>query len=154
MIVPNVQGMDIGDALNVLKLKDLSLFFIYDKESSEEEGTVLTQTPEENGELAANKPMKLSISEPAGTRYSYKGEISLTVPKDGTYLKIGVPGEINGIPVYYIIYDTILESGDQVIKPDSYLVLDSKEDSIQKDVAIFMNDVLVKSETLELTKGR
>lgn len=154
VIVPNVQGMDIGDALNVLKLKDLSLFFIYDKESSEEEGTVLTQTPEENGELAANKPMKLSISEPAGTRYSYKGEISLTVPKDGTYLKIGVPGEINGIPVYYIIYDTILESGDQVIKPDSYLVLDSKEDSIQKDVAIFMNDVLVKSETLELTKGR
>lgn len=154
VIVPNVQGMDIGDALNVLKLKDLSLFFIYDKESSEDEGTVLTQTPEENGELAANKPMKLSISEPAGTRYSYKGEISLTVPKDGTYLKIGVPGEINGIPVYYIIYDTILESGDQVIKPDSYLVLDSKEDSIQKDVAIFMNDVLVKSETLELTKGR
>lgn len=154
VIVPNVQGMDIGDALNVLKLKDLSLFFIYDKESGEDEGTVLTQTPEENGELAANKPMKLSISEPDGTRYSYKGEISLTVPKDGTYLKIGVPGEINGIPVYYIIYDTILESGDQVIEPDSYLVLDSKDDSVQKDVAIFMNDVLVKSETLELTKGR
>lgn len=152
---PNVVGMQIGDALNVLRLKDLSLFFVYEKVSSEEAGVVLSQNPEENNELAANKPMKLYVSEPSGMEYSYKGDgVVFTIPKDGTTLRIGVPGEIGGIPVYYIIYDSLLESGDQVVKPESYAVFDSKEDSLQKDVAIFMNDVLVKSESIEFTKGR
>ncbi len=152
--VPNVTGMEIGDALNVLKLKELSLFLLYEKRDGEA-GTVLSQTPEENGEIATNRPVRLSVSEADGTRYSYKGEgITLTIPKDGTTLRLGVPGEINGIPVYYIIYDAVLESGDQIVKPETSLVFDSKEDSIQKDVAIFMNDVLVKTDNIEFTKGR
>ncbi|MEG2574447.1 MAG: protein kinase [Christensenella sp.] len=152
--VPNVQGMQLADALNVLKLKDAAIFFIYDKQSEEDAGTVLSQVPQENGELAANKPMALGIAEPKGTKYSYNGTIELNIPKDGTTLKIGVPGDVNGTPVYYIIYDTILESGDQMVEPESYVVLNESDNTVQKDAVIFMNDVPVKSEKLEFTKGR
>lgn len=151
--VPNVTGMEIGDALNVLKLKDMSLFFIYEKDDDAKSGTVISQKPEENGMLATDKPMRLSVSKQSGTRYSYKEDIPVNIPKDSTSLQIGVPATINGNSVYYIIYDTILDAGDQMIRPES-LVLDSDESTVQKDVAIFVNDVLVKSESLEFTKGR
>ncbi|MEG0783816.1 MAG: hypothetical protein RR389_00135, partial [Christensenella sp.] len=124
------------------------------KQSEEDAGTVLSQVPQENGELAANKPMALGIAEPKGTKYSYNGTIELNIPKDGTTLKIGVPGDVNGTPVYYIIYDTILESGDQMVEPESYVVLNESDNTVQKDAVIFMNDVPVKSEKLEFTKGR
>lgn len=152
VVIPNVQSMDIADALGVLKLRDLSLFFIYEKESSEQEGVVISQSPQENTELATNKPVMLTVPEPEGRRYRLSEPIDLNIPKDATSLRIGVPGDIDGTPVYYIIYDTMVESGDHAIEPTGTIIMDSDEETMQKDIVIFLDGIQVKTESVEFTR--
>ena len=154
--VANVQGDDVSTALESLKAQGLTTFFLYEKSSDEKKGTVISQSPQENIELAVNKPMTLTVSRSSGTRYSYNGEaLDLVIPKDGTKLKVGVKGEIDGIPVYYIIYDTIVQSGEQEIdlKKATQIVIDSDEESVETELIIFLNDIQLKSETVEFTRG-
>lgn len=150
--VPNIQSMQLADALNVLQLKDLNLFFVYEKESGEEEGTVISQNPPENTEISVNDPVALTIPSADGKRYQMKDEFSLNIPKDVTSVRIGVPGNINGVPVYYIIYDTIMEAGDHVVEPGGTVYIDSDEEIVQQDVVLFLNDVQVRTETVEFTR--
>jgi len=137
VVIPNVQSMNIADALGVLKLRDLSLFFIYEKGSSEQKGVVISQSPQENTELATDKPVMLTIPEPEGRRYR------LSEP---------IPGDIDGTPVYYIIYDTMVESGDHAIEPTGTIIMDSDEETIQKDIVIFLDGIQVKTESVEFTR--
>ncbi|MBC5647070.1 protein kinase domain-containing protein [Christensenella tenuis] len=152
VVIPNVQSMNIADALGVLKLRDLSLFFIYEKGSSEQKGVVISQSPQENTELATDKPVMLTIPEPEGRRYRLSEPIDLNIPKDATSLRIGVPGDIDGTPVYYIIYDTMVESGDHAIEPTGTIIMDSDEETIQKDIVIFLDGIQVKTESVEFTR--
>lgn len=152
VVIPNVQSMNIADALGVLKLRDLSLFFIYEKESNEKESVVISQSPQENTELATNKPVMLTIPEPEGRRYRLREPLDLNIPKDATSLRIGVPGDIDGTPVYYIIYDTMVESGDQEIEPTGTIIIDSDEETVRKDIVIFLDGIQVKTEHVEFTR--
>lgn len=152
VVIPNVQSMNIADALGVLKLRDLSLFFIYEKESNEQESVVISQSPQENTELATNKPVMLTIPEPEGRRYRLSEPLGLNIPKDATSLRIGVPGDIDGTPVYYIIYDTMVESGDQEIEPTGTIIMDSDEETVQKHIVIFLDGIQVKTENVEFTR--
>ena len=151
--MPNIQSMTLPDALNVLKLRDLSLFFIYEKDSDEEENTVISQKPAENTEISTNSSVELTVPASSGRRYKVSKPINLTIPKDGTSLRIGIPGNVDGVSVYYIIYGAVVEAGDQAIEPPGTIVIDSDEDVAQKDLAIFLNDVQVKTETVEFVRG-
>ena len=83
--------MTLPDALNVLKLRDLSLFFIYEKDSDEEENTVISQKPAENTEISTNSSVGLTVPASSGRRYKVSGPINLTIPKDGTSRVSGLP---------------------------------------------------------------
>ena len=49
--------------------------------------------------------------------------------------------------------ERLVEAGDQAIEPTGTIVIDSDEDVAQKDLAIFLNDVQVKTETVEFVRG-
>ncbi len=72
--MPNIQSMTLPDALNVLKLRDLSLFFIYEKDSDEEENTVISQKPAENTEISTNSSVELTVPASSGRRYKVSAD--------------------------------------------------------------------------------
>ncbi len=155
VVLPNVQGEALDTALGQLQTLGFKTFYIYEKSSDVKSGTILSQSPQADNELAVNKPVALTVSKIDGARYTYKEKLNLTIPKDGTKLKIGIQTEIDGIQVYYIIYDTIVSSGEQEIdlKESSSIVIDSNDKTVTQDLMIFMDDTFLRPETVTFAKG-
>ena len=51
-------------------------------------------------------------------------------------MRIGVPGNINGVLVDYIIYDTIMEAGDHVVEPGGTVYIDSDEEIVSAGCSV------------------
>ncbi|WP_066648007.1 Stk1 family PASTA domain-containing Ser/Thr kinase [Christensenella timonensis] len=142
IILPDVQGAAADDALTQLKAEGLEKFFIYDEQSETEAGTVLTQNPQPGTEQVVSRPVSLAISRFDYAMYSYQGMIDVNVPSDDTSVKIGIQGSINDISVYYIVYDQTLPAGMQSIALDITKAFDSKDNTLNKNLVVFINDTL------------
>ncbi len=138
--LPDVQSLQVDDALAQLKSSGLEKFFIYDEQSEEKGGMVLTQNPQPGAEQVVSRPMSLHISKFDYTQYSYTGAIDVMIPSDETSVKIGIQGSINDISVYYIIYDQTLSAGQQTIALDVQKGFDSNDETLNKNLVIFIND--------------
>ncbi|BDF58303.1 serine/threonine protein kinase [Christensenellaceae bacterium] len=155
VIISDVQGQQIGDALTRLKADGLEKFFIYDEQSTEKGGMILSQSPQAGTEQITSKPLSLHISEFDYKPYSYIGTIDVSVPSDNTSVKIGIQGSINDISVYYIIYDQVLSAGQQSIPLDVKKVFDSSDETLNRKLVVFLNDTLdTKTQAQSVTFSR
>ncbi|MEA5004665.1 MAG: protein kinase [Christensenella sp.] len=138
--LPDVQGVQISDALTQLKAEGLEKFFIYDEPNEANGGVVLSQNPQPGAEQIVSRPLSLHISKFDYAPYTYTGTIDVTIPSNETSVKIGIQGSINDISVYYIVYDQTLAAGKQTIALDVEKVFDSKDATLSRNLVVFIND--------------
>ena len=72
--VPNVQNINLEMAQSNIENSGLSVGKIYYEESEQAEGTIISQNPAPNSEVAANSSIDLIVAEPIKQEKEYPGE--------------------------------------------------------------------------------
>ncbi|MEG1393051.1 MAG: protein kinase [Christensenellaceae bacterium] len=151
--VPDVQGLSLSQGLMVLQKSGLNRYFVHEEINDAPQGTIFKQNPQKDMEQMANKPMDLWLSKVEGTAYSYNGEFSIPIEKDDTSIKIGIKDSVDNIDVYYIVYETVAQTGEQLISSDIKKEWNDTRDEITKEIIIFANGEAVQTQSVVFKKG-
>lgn len=153
--VPDVSGETLPDAVSQLVEAGFSEFKLYEMPeepyTSAAQGEVYSQSPDSGTELMSSKAVSLYYWAYNYPQYDYPGEVAVRAEQDQTSVQVGVVGEIDSVPVYNIVADTLVEEGTHQIEV-STLAVDSEAETVPAELVVFVNEEPLQSLDVELER--
>lgn len=110
-ILGNITGEDLSDAIVQLKSSGFSRVFVYMTESEDPAGQVVRQSPEPGELTAGDAAVELWVSSESSYAYSVDVAYNIEVEQSNSRVMVLYPSD----GVYYVLYDTVLPSGQQTV---------------------------------------
>ena len=143
--MPEVTDELLNIALGTLSQSSFSRVFVrYNEKSKQEDGMVLTQSPEPQTDVLPETHIYLEVSGPTLLPYSADAAYNLDVGKNGTAVAFALAESFNGFTYYRTVYETTLDAGQKI--PVSFTAY-SDVDGI-RELIRFENGIEVKRQDL------